>query len=260
MGACRFIGLCISLLSEIAAREATKIQQAGEMIAESISRDGVIHIFGTGHSHIIAEEAYARAGGLVAVAPMLEPSLMLHEGVDKSAALEKLPGLAKVLLDSHSFDVRPEDVGIIVSNSGRNACPIEMAVLLKERGVKVIAITSMAHATSVASRHPSGKKLHDIADLVLDNMGVPGDAALEFTGLRTKACPTSTVTGVAILWSVIEAAIEKLAEQGEPPPVLVSQNLDEADAFSVLLTAKARARYLGSRGGTERKDDDLARR
>lgn len=244
MGGSRFIDVVISILKTIGEKEATKIEEAGQIVAESLWKGGILHIFGTGHSHILAEEAYARAGGLFAVAPILEPCLMLHEGYGKSSALERLPGLAKVLLDSHPCDVRPEDVAIIVSNSGRNACPIEMALLFKEKGVKVIAITSLAHAEAVASRHSSGKKLHDIADVVLDNMGVPGDAALEFKGLPVKACPTSTVTGVAILWSVIAAAIEKLVERGDTPPIMVSGNLDEAEEMQEAFRVEIERRYV----------------
>lgn len=228
MSAETFLDLAIGILKDIKDTQLPEIKKAGKLVADCFQSGGILHIFGTGHSHMIAEEAYSRAGGVIPVNPMLEASLMLHEGYGKSSALERLPGIARVIFEYQDFDVRKNDVAMIVSNSGRNAAPVEMAGLFREKGVPVIAVTSMAHSRSVESRHSSGKKLYELVDIVLDNRGVAGDAALEIPGAAVRACPTSTLTGVAILWSVLGEALEMLASRGEVPPIIMSGNLDEA--------------------------------
>lgn len=230
-----FFDLAVNIIKNLRETQLGNIKRAGALIAESFQAGGILHLFGTGHSHMIAEEAYSRAGGVLAINPMLEPSMMLHEGYGKSSALERLPGIAKVFFDHQEFDVRKVDVAVIISNSGRNAAPIEMAMLFREKGVPVIAITSMAHTKHVESRHPSGKKLYQLADIVIDNCGVPGDAALKLEGVPVRACPTSTLTGVTILWSMLAEALSILVSKGEIPPVIMSGNLDEAAEWNVKL-------------------------
>ena len=203
------------------------IVQAGKVIADAIAQGGTLHIFGTGHSHTLAEELYVRAGGLVHVNAILEPSLMLHEDPARATELERQEGLAAEILVKH--EMRAGDVLIVASNSGRNPVPIEMALLAKERGLVVIALTSLVHSQAVASRHPSGRRLFEVADIVLDNGGDVGDAMLEVEGLPTKACPTSTVIGAAILNAVVAVIIEELLSMGVVPPVLVSSNVDRQE-------------------------------
>lgn len=227
MSAEKYLDLAIRMLTDLKDTQLQEIKKAGALVADSFQSGGVLHIFGTGHSHMIAEEAYSRAGGIIPVNPMLEASMMLHEGYGKSSALERLPGIARVFFEEQDFDVRANDVAIIVSNSGRNAAPVEMAKLFREKGVPVIAITSLSHSKSVKSREPGGRKLYEIADIVLDNRGVPGDAALQLPGMPIRACPTSTLTGVTILWSLLAEALEILVSRGEVPPVIMSGNLDE---------------------------------
>ena len=200
------------------------IVQAGKVIADAIAQGGTLHIFGTGHSHMLAEELYIRAGGLACVNAILEPSLMLHEDPARATELERQEGLAAEILVKH--EMRAGDVLIVVSNSGRNPVPIEMALLAKERGLVVIALTSLAHSQAVASRHSSGRRLFEVADVILDNGGEVGDAVLEVEGLPTKACPTSTVIGAAILNAVVATTIEELLGMGIVPHVLVSSNVD----------------------------------
>ena len=201
-----------------------RIGQAGKVIANAIVQGGTLHVFGMGHSHMLAEELYVRAGGLACVNAILEPSLMLHEDPARATELERQEGLAAEILVKH--EMRAGDVLIVVSNSGRNPVPIEMALLAKERGLVVIALTSLAHSQAVASRHSSGGRLFEVADVVLDNGGEVGDAVLEVEGHPTRACPTSTVIGAAILNAVVAAIIEELLGMGVVPPVLVSSNVD----------------------------------
>ncbi len=243
MSAERFLDLAIGLLQELKDTQLAGIKQAGKLVADCFQSGGVLHIFGTGHSHMIAEEAYSRAGGVIPVDPMLEGSMMLHEGYGKSSALERLPGIAKVFFEYQDFDVRKNDVAIIVSNSGRNAAPVEMASLFREKGVTVIAITSLAHSKAVDSRHSSGKKLYELANIVLDNRGLPGDAAMKLEGVPVRACPTSTLTGVTILWSILGEALDILVSRGEIPPVIMSGNLDEAAEWNRKLSLSAAQKW-----------------
>lgn len=172
------------------------IREAGRFGAAAILGGGLIHVFGTGHSHLLAEELYSRAGGLVAVNAILEPSVMLHEGSGKSGAVERLSGMARVIIDQEP--IQAGDLMIVASNSGRNAMPVEMALEARARGLKVAAITSLAHSRSQPANNPSGKRLFEVADVVIDNCGVPGDAVLEVPGLPVRACSTSTAIGAAL--------------------------------------------------------------
>ena len=203
-----------------------RIVEAGKVVANAIVQGGTLHIFGTGHSHMLAEELYVRAGGLTCVNAILEPSLMLHKDPARATELERQEGLAAEILAKH--EMRAGDVVIVASNSGRNPVPIEMALLARKRGLAIIALTSLAHSQAVASRHFSGQRLFEVADVVLDNGGEMGDAILEVERLAIKACPTSTVVGAAILNAVMATAIEDLLSKGFVPSVLVSSNVDDS--------------------------------
>ncbi|GFP26742.1 SIS domain-containing protein [Candidatus Hakubella thermalkaliphila] len=220
----RYFAECHRLLDKAERSQTDCIRQAGKVIAGAIAQGGTLHIFGTGHSHMLAEELYVRAGGLVCASAILEPDLMLHEDPARATELEGQEGLAGEILVRH--ELWAGDVLIVVSNSGRNPVPIEMALLARERGLVVIALTSLAHSQAVTSRHSSGWRLFEVADVVLDNGGQVGDATLEVEGLPTKVCPSSTVIGAAILNAVVAATIEELLAKGIVPPVLVSSNVD----------------------------------
>jgi uncharacterized phosphosugar-binding protein len=211
------------LMEKTVHSQMDAILQAGKLIADAIAQDGTLHLFGTGHSHMFVEELYARAGGLTSVNAILEPSLMLHVDPARSTELERQEGVAAKILAEHKM--RAGDVLIVASNSGRNPVPIEAAFFGRERGLVIIALTSLTHSQAVAPRHASGQRLFEIADIVLDNGGEPGDAILEVEGLPTKACPTSTVIGAAILNAVVAATIEELLGRGITPPVLISSNV-----------------------------------
>jgi uncharacterized phosphosugar-binding protein len=231
------------MLAEVIETQAGAIAEAGRLGAEAILNGGLIHALGTGHSHMIAEEMFDRAGGLVLANAILEPSLMLHEGVQRSSTLERLPGYAERLLQTEPLS--PGDLLIVISNSGRNAVPVEAALIARERGLKVAAITSVAHSESQPPNHASGKRLFEVADVVIDNCGVPGDAVLPLAagagagaGAQTTkdgagpvvmACATSTVVGAFIMQALMSAVVERLAAAGmDPLPVLRSGNIEGA--------------------------------
>jgi uncharacterized phosphosugar-binding protein len=218
------------LLQGIVDTQMEQIQRAAEIVAEAIAADGILYTFGTGHSHIIAEDVAYRAGGLALVDAMNEPSLTGHHKVVQSEYMERVEGMAEVMLDYYGLS--PHDALVVISNSGRNAAPIEMAMGAKARGVPVIAITSLAHSKGTASRHSSGRKLYEFADVVIDNGCPKGDCLMHLQGLEQPVGAGSGVAGLFIMHTIIVQAIQNLLERGVEPPVFRSGNLDGSDVFN----------------------------
>lgn len=217
-------------IERIKDTQIESIEKAAYLIKESLKNKGVLHVFGCGHSQMYAEEVFYRAGGLVPVNAILEPALSLRPEAPKSTWFERLEGYAQKILENESTN--KGDVMVIASTSGRNAVPVEMALEAKKQGITVVALTSGEFTNSVTSRHESGKKLIDIADVVLDNCGVSGDAVLEVEGFATRFGPTSSVIGFMILQSVIAEATSNLINEGEDPSIWVSSNLDKGDEIN----------------------------
>jgi uncharacterized phosphosugar-binding protein len=220
------------------------IREAGRLVADVLRADRLVHVFGTGHSHMLAEEGLYRAGGLAPVNAILESGLMLHEGAAVSTRLEKLPGYSPIVADKYRFE--EGDLLIVISNSGVNAAPVEIALLAREAGLKVLAICSVAYSKSVEPRRGVSARLYEIADLTLDNLGEPGDAVVEVDGTGLKVGPTSTVIGAALLNAVFVEATCTLAAEGVDPPVYRSSNMPGASEHNRRLVErfKARIRHL----------------
>ncbi|MDQ3750574.1 MAG: SIS domain-containing protein [Acidobacteriota bacterium] len=234
-----------AILERIKQEQEQNIKISGEIVADSISRGGIIHAFGTGHSHIVAEEAFFRAGGIAAVNPILDERLIFLKGALESTRAERESGLALELIEKE--DIKPEDVCIVISNSGRNAAPVEMALEMKKRGVRVIAITNLEQSRPAISRHESGKKLFELADVAIDNCVPTGDALIAFDGLNSKTGASSTVAGAAIVHSIVIEALNELLKRGESAPVLPSANVEGTTADTlreVLGRYQSRIRYL----------------
>lgn len=219
-----------NILDETIETQDKPIEQAAEYVSESCATGGRFYVFGSGHSHMVAEEIYIRAGGLAFVKAILPPELMLHEMPNKSTYLERLDGYSKAMLNL--YKVEEKDTIMIISNSGRNAVPVEMAIEAKKIGAKVIAMTSMKHSTQTTSRHISGKKMYEVADVVLDNGAAKGDAAFYIEGLDTPTGPTSDSIGIALAQALIASSIDKLIKKGINPPVFKSSNVDGADEYN----------------------------
>ena len=214
-------------IDKVVQNEAGMIQSAANMIFKTLKTEGKFFVVGSGHSHMMAEEIYVRAGGFAAIHPILDPELMLHQHPLKSTMVERLPGYAELLLNQ--YGVGAKDVLMVVSNSGRNSFPVEMAMGAKGRNCKVIALTNVTHSTQVSSRHSNGKKLMDVADLVIDNAGDFGDAATFVPGLETPVGATSTILGAFIMQSLIMEVVQNYVKDGMEPPVFRSSNIDGAD-------------------------------
>jgi len=220
----------ISLLNRVRETQRDKILEAAKLVKEALKKDKLIHVYGTGHSQVLAIEVFYRAGGFVPVNAILDLGSSVYGGAMKSTGVERLQGYAKILLDY--YDIGQDDVLIVVSNSGRNALPIEMAMGARERGAKVIAITSIEFSSKFPSRHPSGKRLYDVADIVIDNHVPPGDALLEVEGIKTKIAPVSTIVNSAILHSIMAEAAKMLVDEGIEPPIWLSANVPGGDEYN----------------------------
>lgn len=204
-------------------------RQAAQEIVARLARGGMIYTFGTGHGHLLALEVFYRAGGLVRVSPLLDESLMLHRSASQSTLAERKPGIAKRLLEEQS--VGADDIVIVISSSGRNAAPVEMALEAKQRGAYVVALTSLTHSMSEPSRHDSGMRLFECADITLDNHGGAGDACIK-TVSGSMACPTSTAVGAAALQALVAAIIETAESQGTALELFVSSNVTGGDEIN----------------------------
>ena len=211
------------------------IEEVSQVCAQSIFNGGLLYFFGTGHSHMICEEPFYRAGGLASIYPILESDLMLHEGASKSSSYERIEGLGNVVI-SHT-PIGKGDVLFLASNSGRNCAVIDAALEAKKRGAITVAVTS---------RHSNGLNLYQVCDYVLDNGGVVGDASVELEGLEQKIAPTSSVIDLTLVNLVLVNTVELLLKMGMKPPVFTSANTDQGDSAnkSILETYKPRIRSL----------------
>jgi len=208
-------------MRQVVNTQADAIEAAAAACATALDNKKLIYTFGTGHSHLLAEEIFYRAGGLVPVYPIFDDPLLLTHAA-RSSYMERLSGYATLLLD----EVNPEAGSVIFlfSNSGRNTVAIDMALEAKERGLTSICITNLAHSTQSTSRHPSGKRLFEFCDIVIDNCGCVGDACVELFGKKSGA--TSTAVGAAILQAITCRAVELCEGRA---PVFISGNVDGGD-------------------------------
>jgi len=241
----RYFDVLIALLQRIQREQKDDLLAGARMMAEAVKRGGSLFAFGCGHSSLIIQDVFYRAGGFMLINPIFGPGLQLDvRPVTLTSALERMEGYAQRLFEASG--ATRGDVLIIVSTSGRNVVPVEMAMAAKNGGVKVIAVTSRAYTLSAPSRHPSGKRLLDIADLVLDNLAEPGDACVEVEGLGQRMGPTSGVVGIAIVHALTMETVQLLIQEGIPAPVFVAANLPGGDEHNQRLFEqyRDRVRYL----------------
>ncbi|MCX5198636.1 SIS domain-containing protein [Streptomyces sp. NBC_00249] len=222
----QFFDAAIGLLERVRDEEAARIGEAGAVIAEAVASGNRLFAFGAGHSSLPAQDVVYRAGGLALMNFLAVPGTT---GIDimpatLGSALERVDGLAGAVLDSSPAS--DGDVLVIISLSGRNALPVEMAMNARAIGLKVIGVTSVAYATETKSRHVSGTYLKDHCDIVLDSKISVGDAELTADGIEAPFAPASTVVTSAIMQAVMAAAAGELAARGLEPPMLRSGNVD----------------------------------
>lgn len=207
-------------------QQQSVIEKAAELLFEAEKQHHKIYTFGTGHSHMIGQDLYARAGGYAKIYPICEIEMTLMTHPIKSTTLERTSAYADVL--DTLYTIEEGDVLIVTSNSGRNSLLIEYVLRAKKKGAKIIAITSLTHSKTIASRHESGLRLFELADVVLDNYAPYGDATTSIKD-DVRMGPVSTITGCFLAQSVVGRFVELLLEHGMDAPVFVSSNTDGAD-------------------------------
>lgn len=221
----QYLDRCLDVVERVRS-QAQQIQQAADWCAQTILAGRMVHVFGSGHSRIMVEELWPRYGSFPGFNPIVELSLTFHNpvvganGQRQAMFLENVPGLASRILRNFSLDVR--DTALVISSSGCNVVPIEMAMGFKQAGVRTIALVSLDHARATNSRHQTGHRLHEVCDLVLDNGAPPGDALVKIDGLATPVAPASTVGGCAIINCLKAEIADRLTRAGQPPTVLTS--------------------------------------
>lgn len=228
-----------ALLDTVTTSQGETIETASGWMADSIAEGGVVHLFGSGHSHMIAEEVFHRAGSLMPLNPMLDVNLTFLGSVN-ATALERTSGYGKVVVTSH--DIRPGEVVFVISNSGVNPVPIEVALEAKARGARTVSITSDQHYQNAPSRHASGKRLADVTDLTIDTCIAAGDALVEIPGTAYRSGGASSAVGIAIINAVVAETAARLVERGIDPPVIPTMNLPGGDEAMETLVERYGAR------------------
>ncbi len=218
-----YLKKCRAILDTVEA-QTEQIQQTAQWFADTILAGRMVHVFGSGHSRIMVEEMWPRYGSFPGFNPIVELSLTFHNlvvganGQRQAMFLENVPGLADRIL--RNYDLSEQDSALVISSSGCNVVPIEMAELFQQRGVKVVALITKDHSEASTSKRADGKKLGDFADLILDTGAPVGDAMLTVPGLDTPVAPGSTVGGAVIVNSIKAEVARLLTEAGHPPKVL----------------------------------------
>ncbi len=227
-----------NLLNIVEKEENENIQKAVELLIYANLNHQSVYIFGASHAGILAEEMYYRAGGLMTINAIFGRELMLDRNpIAVTSKMERLEGYGQVL--ASSVDFQEGDVLILHSVSGRNPVTIDLAFAARKVGVKIIAITNKQYSSSTTSRHSTGKRLFEIADVVIDNHGDIGDATCSIEGVPQKIGPTSTVVGATILNAIVVEVCKQLVKQGvKYPPIYYSANLDGGDALNQSLFKK----------------------
>lgn len=217
----KFQDAILHQLASVTKNQEEQLHQAGQIMADTIEKGGIIQSFGSGHSYGNALEISGRAGGFIQTKVINEPSRGIYESVQ---------GVGQIFMKQ--LDLRKEDTLILISNSGRNPLGVEMAMIAKEMGISLIVVTAFDVASHSTSRHTSGKMMHEFADVILDNHSIFGDACIAVEGLDVKVGGTSLYTGCMLLdWAVMEA-IQILLDKGITPPLFKSANIDGGPAYN----------------------------
>jgi uncharacterized phosphosugar-binding protein len=254
-----WMGAAREILDRIGETQADAIETASQWCADAIAADGLVHLFGTGHSRIPVEEMFPRYGSYPGFNPIVELSMTFHtqvvgaNGQRQAMFIERMPGLAEVILSNFTF--APKDVMIVFSAGGTTAVPVEIARGARARGIRVIAVTSVRQSMSSDVDPIVGSRLLDEADLVIDLCSPPADAMIDIAGLDMPVGPGSTLAAVAIVNSIKVRTAELLTEQGAMPPVLTRGSVVGSERSRALFDdayrehARRLARAIGQRGG-----------
>lgn len=228
----------LDLITLVDMKETTNINKAAKVMSDAINSGKVVHVFATGHSHMFAEELFYRSGGLVPINPILVPKLMQHEGAITSTKLERKTGLAKEIYDT--LDLKEGEPFIIISNSGINAVPIEMARLARSNNHKVIVITSVASSRNLPSRMDDSSHLYDYGDVVIDNHIPYGDYLVDTKSGRSGSA--SSIIGSFIAQRLVLEVINISEKEGFTPKIFQSANIEGGDKHNIDLVKEYQER------------------
>ncbi len=232
-----YLSKCRELI-DIVENQLDKINLAADWFAETILAGRMVHLFGAGHSRILVEEMWPRYGSFPGFNPIVELSMTFHNpvvgpnGQRQAMFIENVSGLAERIL--RNFVLSPQDTALVISSSGCNIVPIEMAMGFQARSIKVVALITAKHAEASASKHPSGKKLTDYADLILDTGAPAGDAMVKIENLATPVAPGSTVGGCLLVNALKAEVAHRLTAAGKPPKVLTAASVVGAEKSAFL--------------------------
>lgn len=239
----RYINAVSEAIERLESTQQEPMRQAAEMMAEAIVEGKKLFSFGASHSFMLTEEMVYRTGGLMLINPIYPHGMNLSvRPMTMTSQIERITGYGGLLL--RNSPISEGDVLLLASTSGRNAVVLDMALAAGEMGVKVIAITAMAYSEGVTSRHPSGKRLFELADVVIDNCAPKGDAAVGFEGLPQKSGPLSSVLGCTAMNAIVCQVIQNLLDRGVTPPVFISANVDGGDEHNAKLLEENQGRIF----------------
>jgi uncharacterized phosphosugar-binding protein len=231
-----YLDAALEIVRRVRDTQMENVAQAAEICAHTIANEGLVHLFGTGHSRMFVEEMYPRHGSFAGFHPIVELSLTYHNqvvganGQRQAMFLERVEGLGAVIL--RNFVLAPPDSFIVFSNSGVNEVVVEVSLEVKKLELPLIAVVSLEHCRASKPRHSSGKRVTDIADVVIDNCSPAGDALARVEGLADPVGPGSTVGGAAVTNALKVAVAERLTALGKPPIILTSSVLIGSEASS----------------------------
>jgi len=235
-----YLQKCAAIIEKIKAQQ-NLLQKSAQWFAETILAGRMVHIFGTGHSRVMVEEMWPRYGSFPGFNPIVELSLTYHNNVvgangqRQAMYLENVPGFAERIL--RNFNLSEKDTALIISSSGCNIVPIEMAELFHQKKIKVVALITKEHLAKSTSKRNDGKKLSDFADIVLDSGAPVGDSMIYIDGLETPVSPGSSVGGIIIVNSIKAEVARLLTEAGQPPKVLTAPSIMNAAKSQELFEA-----------------------
>jgi len=232
----QYLEIIKSIFDTIIKEERESIEKAAEAFANTIEKRKPVHFFATGHTQAAVIDMFNRGGELYAYNGILDPALSVINGALRTTFVERLHGYAETI--ANYYELREGETIVIISNSGINAVPIEMAMEAKKRGLTTIGITSISWSKAMSSRHSSGKKLHEVVDIVIDNHVPIGDAVIDIPGMFPKVAPVSNIVNCAILHMISIKACELLLKRGIEPPVRIIHNVSGGFEYNLKLRDK----------------------
>ncbi len=227
------------IIERVVDSQGQQIETAAGWMADSLIDDGIVHLFGSGHSHMVAEEVFHRAGSLLPLNPMLDANLTVF-GLVNATLLERTTGYGKVVVGSH--DIRAGEVVIVVSNSGVNPVPVEVALESKAKGARTVGVTSAAHYKDAPARSSDGRHLSAVVDLTIDTFVPLGDALIPIPGVDAPVGGVSSAVGIAIVNALVVEVAEIMIKRGVEPPVIPSMNVPGGDERMAALVERYSSR------------------